>query len=71
MIPFLQNPAHRHRDVLVEHARRAARPAKSLYRLLTRDHVDWIEVQATLARLLVETKALSDVVDDVMEDVVE
>ena len=71
MIPLLQNPAFRHRAVLVEHARRTARPAKSLYRLLTRDRVDWIEVQATIARLVVATKELSDVVDDVMGEVVE
>jgi hypothetical protein len=71
VIPLLQNPANRHREILVSHASQVARPAKRLYRLLTRDRVDWIEVQATIARLLVETKALSDVVDDAMEEVVE
>ena len=70
-IPLLHNPAFRHRDMLVEHARRTARPAKSLYRLLTRDRIDWIAVQATIARLMVATKELSDVVDDVMEEVVD
>ena len=72
MIPFLQNPVHRHRAILVEHARQTARPAKSLYRcLLTRDRIDWIEVQETILKLVIETQRLSQVVDLAMQEVVE
>ncbi len=71
MIPFLQNAATRHRVELVAHARLTARPAKSLYRLLTRDRIDWIAVQETIMKLVIETQRLSQVVDLAMQEVVE
>ncbi len=71
MIPLLQNPATRYRDELVAHARQTARPAKSLYRLLTRDRVDWIAVQETILKLVIETQRLSQVVDLAMQEVAE
>ena len=53
------------------HARQTARPAKSLYRLLTRDRIDWIAVQETILKLVIETQRLSQVVDLAMQEVVE
>ena len=71
VIRFLENPATRYRAELMAHARQTARPAKSLYRLLTRDRIDWIAVQETILKLVIETQRLSQVVDLAMQEVVE